>query len=101
VAYGWPRRLRDTTAGSAADRVWLAFRDAYGAVWALRVMERINQTARQTGRQERLGWQGFTEHWNPFGDPSPDPSDPLAVTVRMLLTRFVSTAWIERHARGA
>jgi hypothetical protein len=103
VSSGWPRRRGDAAAGSGSgsDRVWLAFRDAYGAVWALRVMERINQAAGQAERQERLGWQGFTEHWDPLGDSARDPSDPLAATVRMLLTRFVSTAWIERHAREA
>jgi hypothetical protein len=43
------------------DRVWLDFRDAYGALWALRVAERFNASAAMHGWPMRLGWEGLRE----------------------------------------
>jgi hypothetical protein len=39
---------------------WLAFRNAWGAFWALRVMQRINETARLSAWPVSLDWRGFT-----------------------------------------
>src|SRR5262249_4237839 len=41
------------------NRVWRDFRDSYGAVWALRVMERINALAKSTGAELAMVWRGF------------------------------------------
>jgi hypothetical protein len=87
---GWPRRQTATT---QSDRAWLDFRDAFGAVWALRAMERINQAARQAGRAESLRWYGFAEPWDPL-EESGGANDSLATTIRMLLRRFVSADWL-------
>jgi len=39
---------------------WLRFRDAWGAFWALRIMQRVNQTAELSGWPVRLEWShGF------------------------------------------
>jgi hypothetical protein len=39
---------------------WLRFRDAWGAFWALRIMQRVNQTAELSGWPVRLDWsRGF------------------------------------------
>jgi len=45
--------------GSQTDR-WLKFRNAWGAFWALRVLERVNQTAEAVQWPVRLEWTGFT-----------------------------------------
>lgn len=38
---------------------WLNFRDAWGAFWALRVLQRVNQAAEAAQWQVRLEWIGF------------------------------------------
>jgi hypothetical protein len=81
-------------AATATNRVWLDFRNAYGVVWGLRVMERVNQVARQEGCAERLGWQGLPPSCDPL---SGSPTDPLQVTFRAALRRFVSPDWIDRR----
>jgi len=42
-----------------ADRQWLAFRDRFGVVWAMRVREQFNCVAKNAGWSVRLGWSGF------------------------------------------
>lgn len=44
---------------SPQDQAWLNFRDAFGALWALRVAERINAAAKAQNWPVRLGWRGF------------------------------------------
>ena len=39
--------------------MWLQFRDAYGAFWALRILGRVNETAELQQWPMRLEWQGF------------------------------------------
>ncbi len=45
----------------AFQRFWIPFRDAWGAAWALRVLERVNQTAARNGWPERLTWFGLVD----------------------------------------
>jgi hypothetical protein len=40
-------------------RRWLAFRDGWGAFWAIRVLQRVNQTAELSGWPIRLQWRGL------------------------------------------
>lgn len=111
MAAGWPR---PAPARAPLDRVWLDFRDAFGMVWALRVMERINAAARMYDWPVRLSWHGFHDAAQGEagqggahqGDAQQsEPVDvPLAVekSLRSLLRRFVSPAWIEaRLGRAA
>ena len=51
------------------DRLWLQFRDAYGAFWALRILGRVNETAALQDWPIRLQWQGF------FPTKEQQPSD--------------------------
>jgi hypothetical protein len=83
-----------------SDRAWLDFRNTFGAVWALRVMERINQAARQSGRAEVLRWQGFVAGWDPLAEREA-AGQSLTMTIRMLLRRFVNVAWLERRRLDA
>ena len=76
------------------NRVWIDFRDRFGTVWALRVMERFNQAA--SSDEPRLAWEGI----KPIGESKNDEmplSDSQIVTLRMLLRRFVNDAWIEER----
>ena len=74
---------------ASLDRVWLDFRDAYGALWALRVADRMNTMARQQGWRIRLGWRGF----RPIGraESTIDPSSQQAAhrAFRAILSRFL------------
>jgi hypothetical protein len=40
-------------------RQWLQFRDAFGTFWALRIMQRVNETAALRGWPVELAWSGF------------------------------------------
>jgi hypothetical protein len=58
-AVGWVSfwdRCRDK---SPTSRLWLDFRDRYGAVWALRVMEQFNRSAANAGSEKTIKWNGL------------------------------------------
>jgi hypothetical protein len=106
------QRPRAEDAGSAEglvpwNRVWQDFRDSYGAVWALRVMERINALATSTGAELALGWRGFQLVTGDAPD-GPDSGGALAarevakieVGLRSLLCRFVSNDWIDARLQS-
>jgi hypothetical protein len=78
------------------DRLWLDFRDRYGAVWCLRVAERINASAEMYRWHVRLKWHGFTTVEG--AAPTPAAANPeLEKTLRTLLRRFASAEWIDRR----
>ena len=76
------------------------FRDSYGAVWAMRIAERVNTAAAEQGWGQRLDWSGFSQ--NQAGSPvfDPDSPDPLLEHFRSLLRRFVSNDWIDGRRSG-
>jgi hypothetical protein len=53
---GFRDRRRDK---SPTDRLWFSFRDRYGAVWALRVMEQFNRSAANAGSETTMKWNGL------------------------------------------
>jgi hypothetical protein len=85
--------------------VWHDFRDWFGAVWSLRVMERINASSRMYGWSVVLGWDGFQRT---TADVSTGDAAPLTIAeqtaveqaLRTLLRRFVSPEWMEGRLRG-
>lgn len=99
----WGLAVRGRDAGPL-DRVWLDFRDAYGLLWGLRVMERINATANQLGWDVELRWSGF-RHRHHAGELRELPEaqrQALQQALESLLRRFVSRAWItERLAEAS
>ncbi|HZZ74198.1 MAG TPA: hypothetical protein VFE24_18325 [Pirellulales bacterium] len=84
------------------QRLWLDFRNLYGAAWSIRLEQRFNATAEQAAWPVRLGWRGFSATGAEAERPAAgvDRLPPAAQQeFRSLLRRFVSPAWIER--RGA
>jgi hypothetical protein len=103
--------------------VWLDFRDAYGVVWGVRVMERIESLLQSSGATASLQWNGFrlpatdSAEADRVAGPlsSSNQSDAAVVTqrtievdqtvdgvepgIRNLLRRFVSNDWIDRRLR--
>ena len=50
---------RAPAARTDLERLWFWFRDLWGVVWALRILERFNRTAELKGWPVRLGWFGL------------------------------------------
>lgn len=44
---------------SEFDRVWVDFKDRFGAIWALRLQEQFNRSAANAGWPVYLGWEGL------------------------------------------
>jgi hypothetical protein len=85
----------------AIDRMWLRFRDTFGLVWAMRVLERFNETARLKKWPFLLGLEGI----QPVDRPDPPVPEPVfdqaalheaETSLRWLLEKFVDEAWFER-----
>jgi len=68
------------------DRLWLEFRDRFGAVWALRVAQRFNATAEDRQWPARLTWFGSV---NTAGEPMALSAEETKL-MRSLMVRFVS-----------
>lgn len=86
------------------NRVWVDFRDYYGAAWALRVMERINALAQSLASSMRLDWSGFHtvgSQQNAATAPSDGKMSTLEPGIRNLLVRFVSNEWIDARLPAA
>jgi len=78
------------------DRLWIAFRDAFGIVWATRVMQRINWTAREENWPAELDFTGL--RWTETkidADEKRRVIERLIHTYRWLLKRFVNDEWID------
>ena len=90
VALGVPPPRR---ADNPLDRVWRDFRDAFGAVWALRVAERINSAATMYCWPVRLDWRGFRNAAT--HEPVDEVPAVVVESLRSLLRRFVSPEWID------
>jgi len=108
----WPARVRppriapspappSDSAGVATmiDPAWRAFRDTFGAAWALRVAERFDATARDRGWPCRLGWRGITVAEPAEATRAGTTAWPREArrTLVALLRRFVGSAWLTRH----
>lgn len=86
------------TLSDPLNRLWIDFRNQFGAVWALRIAERINSQAKQSGWQVRLGWHGFTTSDGGSIDAAGESVRPeLEAALRTLWRRFVSPEWIKRR----
>lgn len=83
------------------DRLWLDFRDAYGALWALRVAERFNAAADLYDWEVHLGWQGMLPREKTGRQVAEvDQQESMDQVLDNLLRRFVSPAWIQTRRSG-
>jgi hypothetical protein len=80
---------------------WLDFRDAYGTLWALRIVERVNSLTLGQAYDLPLTWHGFvpvesaetaSENVPPSGKVA-----PVHRALRSVLSRFVSTNWLSER----
>ena len=83
----WPKRR-----APGFDRIWLDFRDAFGALWAARVLERVNAAATMYDWPVRLGWYGFHDANDPAkaAEIPPELQHSVSQTITNLLRRFVA-----------
>ncbi len=72
------------------NRRWLDFRDAFGALWALRILARLNQTAEVSHWPMRLDWAGFVFSEDAAAkEPTAKQLNELEQAMSTLLRRFV------------
>jgi hypothetical protein len=75
--------------------VWCDFRDGFGAVWTLRVAQRVNESATRHQWPVTLDWQGFIDRHS--GQPAEELPAEVVENLRTLLRRFVSNEWIDKR----
>lgn len=86
---------------SRFDILWFDFMDSFGMVWAKRVMDRVNESARHEKWAMRLELHGFVPTAEPPVAESPTADELLRMeeriehTFRWLLKRFVNPEWID------
>jgi hypothetical protein len=85
VAYG--RMRQQSRILSEFDQVWLRFRNSYGLVWAQRLREQFNQSAKNSNWPVILRWQGLRVI---PGEASPTSEDRVTMlaNLRALMKRF-------------
>ena len=83
------------------DLLWRDFRNSYGFFWGLRVADRFNGLAESQNGTLRLRWNGFVpiaaEPNERSGQTPPKIAASMEQTFVRLLTRFVSTGWINKR----
>jgi hypothetical protein len=75
---GWLSVASRRSGETNTVRLWLDFRDRFGAIWSLRVLEQFNRSAANSGSTTTLKWNGLN------GPDGPDSYERL----RALLRRF-------------
>lgn len=81
---------------SRFDTLWFDFMDSFGMVWAKRVMDRINESARHEKWVMRLELHGFVPTVDsPMAEEVVRTNERIEHTFRFLLKRFVDPEWID------
>ena len=87
---------RAPSARCNCERLWFWFRDNWGVVWALRVLERFNRAAEVSHWRIRLTWFGVvTLSEESVNSQSPGP-DELETTFRNLMKRFADSSRLDQ-----
>ncbi len=83
--------LRKSTAQGleAMNHHWRAFRDTFGAFWGLRILARVNQTAKLRNWPLRLAWTGFEPTNKESLAPTTEQLAEIEQTLATLLRRFL------------
>lgn len=95
----WQARQKSKRPGTTSlDRLWIDFRDLFGIVWARRVLDRLNEAARQGNWPIRLHLHGFVpvEPAKPIA-LSAEEAEQVDHALRWLLRRFVDPEWIDER----
>jgi hypothetical protein len=79
------------------DRVWRDFQEAFGIVWARRIMDRMNQTAKEERWSARLEMPGFVWNENTSPEQRAYTQSRIDHALRWQLRRFVDPAWIDER----
>jgi len=81
---------------SLLDVLWFDFMDSFGMVWAKRVMDRVNESARREKWAMHLELHGFVPiAESPSADELLHTEKRIEHTFRWLLKRFVDPEWID------
>lgn len=80
----------------SVERVWTDFRDAFGAVWTLRIAERLNASAASHAWPVEFSWRGLAvkESGGELSSLAPALRHRIERELRSYLRRFVSHDWI-------
>ena len=92
--YLTPKRLQISNQGDHMTEIWREFSQRYGMLWSRRVADRAEKLLDHAGFSLRLGPDAF--YTAPNGQPVPNEQlpDQATATLRNLLLRFVSPAWM-------
>jgi hypothetical protein len=97
AAAGWAAHRagrRSPEGRTRLERLWFWFRDLWGVVWALRILERFNRTSELKGWPMRLGWFGIEPAVGATaGASAVAPEDPpeAEAAFRGLIRRFAQS----------
>jgi hypothetical protein len=96
IVLAWILAQNRRRSATPLDQLWFDFRDSFGLFWALKLIERVNDTAEQAEWGFDLGWTGFRTKTDfvPLIDVPPEIAGPLRNSLQGLLRRFVSEEWI-------
>lgn len=81
---------------ASVERVWTDFRDAFGAVWTLRIAERLNASAASHAWPVEFSWRGVAvkDAGGDLASLAPALRHRIERELRSYLRRFVSHDWI-------
>ena len=98
----WALRFPPHRSEQGIARLWLDFRDGFGAFWAMRFMERFNTSAALLEWPVRLRWRGIEIHETgaSLRDLPKETDRAIQTTLTALLRRFVSSDWIAARRDG-
>lgn len=86
---------------SRLDVLWFDFMDSFGMVWAKRVMDRVNETARHEKWALHLELHGFVPTAeSPSAEELRRTHERIEHTFRFLLKRFVDPEWINERLQA-
>jgi hypothetical protein len=91
---------RGPAASHPLERLWFWFRDAWGVVWALRILDRFNRTAVLKGWPVRLSWFGLATTGPPEANQKAAVPSEAIGDFRALARRFAKSERLERIALG-
>lgn len=89
------RRTADEEKGFG--RVWRDFQEAFGVVWAKRLIDRINHTAQTENWPARWNAEGLAWHEDATETQKAETVPQIDHTLRWLLRRFVDAEWIDKR----